>query len=129
MSESEPSLAELLNEGGEFHFNDISGGAKARYVRIYFETIYRFVDVTELVRAALELPVMLAGGMHTVAVYGTDAELAARIAERVTGCARSATLPPPPPSSEQGPAGGKRVKTRKPAPTRPPRGGALVSTK
>jgi hypothetical protein len=127
---AQTQLTEMMSEtDAEFIVSEISGGAKARYVRIHFASFYRFEDVTERVMALLELPLVRAEGMHTAAIYGTDAELALRIAEAVhVHETREAQTPASAPQHE-GPSGGKRVRSRKPAPTRPPRGGVLTPTK
>jgi hypothetical protein len=121
------ALTELVREGGEFVVRDISGGAKARYVRIYFASFYRFADVTEVVMGALDLPLVRAEGMHTAAIWATDAELVARIAEAVRN--QPPGEPAAPPAAPEGPSGGKRVRAKRPSPSRPPRGGAAVPTK
>jgi hypothetical protein len=120
-------LADMARElEAEFILRDISGGAKVRYLRIYFASSYRFEDVTELVMQVLALPLVRAHGLHTAAVYGTDAE----VVDRIKSALGAGAEPPLPatraPASKDGPAGGKRVKVRKPAPTRPPRGGAAL---
>jgi hypothetical protein len=129
MSAQPSSLADLVAEGAEFIVNEHGGGTRVRYVRVYCSTFYRFEDVTERVQAALALPTMRGfGGLHTVAIEVTDAELATRIVAAVGPPSKRApvaspsveTSPPPP-------AGGKRVRSKSPSPTRPPRGGAVAT--
>jgi hypothetical protein len=114
-------LTELVDERAEWIVNDISGGATARYVRIYASTFYRFEDVTERVMALLELPLVRAHGMHTAAIYGSDADLVARIQAAVGE--KAAAVPPPPARPEPpAPSGGKRVRPVVAPKPRSPRG-------
>jgi hypothetical protein len=127
MTDARSQILDMVEErDGEWIVKDISGGAKARYVRVYFASAYRFEDVTLTVMAVLMLPLVLAEGMHTAAVYGTDVEIVARIlaaAKTPAPDARQTQQNEPGQATE----GGRRVKVPPPKPTQPPRGGRALT--
>jgi hypothetical protein len=120
------TLRDLVREKGEVICSSVSGGATIRYVRVFIATFYRTEDVTEQVIVALDLKHVLVGWLMTAAVLGDDAALERQVID-VVGMAPQHPEPAPEESRRDPPAqGGKKVRVRPPAPTRPPRGGVAV---